>query len=145
MTEDPCPIARTVEMMTGRWTFLVLRQLLYGQTRFDRIQQTLGLSRATLSDRLERLEQQGLVERHLYHERPTRYEYRLSEKGRDLWPVLASMWAYGSKWLFDRPTPGMLIDRETGEEILPAVIDAGTGEPVDLAATRLVARTPDTR
>ncbi len=143
MRNDLCPIARTIEMVAGRWTFLILRQLLYGQCRFDQIQKSLGLSRATLSDRLERLEREGLVERHRYEDRPPRYEYRLSEKGRDLWPVLASMWAYGSKWLFDGPTPGKLVDTETRREILPMVVDGSTMEPVDLRRTRLVTRGSD--
>jgi DNA-binding HxlR family transcriptional regulator len=137
---DDCPIARTVWMLSGRWTFLVIRQLFYGQRRFEQIQRSLDISRATLSDRLEMLETEGLVERRPYHERPVRHEYRLTEKGRQLWPVLAAMWTYGSDWMFDAPTPGMLIDPETGDEIVPLVIDASTGEPVDLRRTRLVAR-----
>lgn len=91
----------------------------------------------------ERLEREGLVERHRYEHRPPRYEHRLSEKGRDLWPVLASMLAYGSEWLFDGPTPGKLVDTETRREILPMVVDGSTMEPVDLRRTRLVARGSD--
>jgi DNA-binding HxlR family transcriptional regulator len=127
-------------MVGGRWTPLVLRELFFGRRRFEQIQRSLGMSRATLSNRLQRLEAEGLVERVQYEEHPPRFEYRLAEKGRALWPVLAAMWAYGSEWLFDGPTPGKLIDRESGEEIMPVVVDASNGEPVDLRRTRLVAR-----
>jgi DNA-binding HxlR family transcriptional regulator len=139
---DDCPIARTVWMLSGRWTMLVIRELFYGQRRFEQIQGSLDISRATLSDRLDQLEAEGLVVRKPYQERPVRHEYRLTEKGRQLWSVLAAMWTYGSTWLFDEPTPGKLIDRDTGEEIVPIVVDEATGDPVDLRRTRLVARHP---
>jgi DNA-binding HxlR family transcriptional regulator len=127
-------------MVSGRWTPLILRELFYGRSRFDQIQRSLGLSRATLADRLERLEADGVVDRVPYREHPPRYEYRLSEKGRALWPVLAAMWAYGSEWLFDEPTPGVLVAKETGAEVQPVVIDVATGEPIDPMAVTVVAR-----
>lgn len=138
--DDHCPIGRTVRMLAGRWTLLIVREMFYGRRRFEQIQRSLGLSRATLSERLAMLENEGLVQRMLYQERPDRYEYGLTDKSRQLWPVLASMWTYGSEWLFDGPTPGKLIDPDTGFEIVPQVVDAITGAPVDLRKTRLVAR-----
>lgn len=142
MTEiyDPCPISRTVSLVGGRWTPLILRELFYGRRRFDDIQASLDVSRATLSDRLQRLEAEGLVERVQYEDKPPRYEYRLAEKGTALWPVMAAMWTYGSEWLFDVPTPAVLTDKITGREIMPVVVDSQTGKPVDLRQTRLSAR-----
>lgn len=137
---DPCPISRTVRLIGGRWTPLVLREILFGRRRIEEIQSGPDVSRATLADRLRRLVDDGLIERHQHGEHPPRYEYRISRKGRDLSPVYAAMRAYGSNWLFDEPTPGMLIDRETGNEIKPMMIDVISGEPIDLQGTRLVAR-----
>jgi DNA-binding HxlR family transcriptional regulator len=137
---DPCPISRTVKLLGGRWTPLVLRELFYGRHRFDQIQRSLGISRATLADRLTRLERDGVVERTRYEEHPPRFEYVLTAKGQALWPVLAAMWAYGSERLFHEPTPGMLIDRESGAEVHPVLVDAATGRPLHPRRTRLVAR-----
>ena len=138
--DDPCPISRTVRLVGGRWTPLVVRELFYGRRRFDQIQRSLGLSRATLADRLDRLEADGLVDRVPYQERPPRYEYRLTEKGVALWPVLAAMWAYGSEWMFDDPTPGVLVDRRTGAEVEPVIIDGATGDVLDPDAVTVMAR-----
>jgi DNA-binding HxlR family transcriptional regulator len=120
----------------------VIREILYGRRRFDQIQESLGISRATLSERLVRLENEQLLERVPYQDHPPRFEYRMTDKCRALWPVLAAMWAYGSEWLFDHPTPGVLVDRHSGEEIRPVVVDATTGDPVDLRRTGLVSRPP---
>ena len=137
---DPCPISRTVRLVSGRWTPLILRELFYGRRRFDQIQRSLGMSRATLAHRLERLEADGVVDRVLYQERPPRYEYQLTDKGQALWPVLAAMWAYGSDWLFDGPTPGVLVTRETGAEVRPSVVDVATSKPIDPTAVTVIAR-----
>lgn len=140
MSFDPCPISRTVTLVGARWTPLILRELFFDRRRFDQIQRALGVSRATLSERLHQLESEGVVERVRYEDRPPRFEYRLAEKGRALWPVLAAMWAYGSEWLFDEPTPGMLVDRETGREVVPRVIDGSTERPLDELAVTVAAR-----
>lgn len=141
---DPCPISRTVRLVGGKWTPLIVRELLYGRRRFDDICRTLRVSRATLSDRLQHLEASGVIERRLYEQHPPRHEYWLTDKGRALWPVLAAMWAYGSDWTFDEPTPGMLIDESSGREIKPVVFDETTGRPLDGESIRLVARRPVT-
>jgi DNA-binding HxlR family transcriptional regulator len=137
---DPCPISRTVSLVAGRWTTLILRELFYGRSRFEEFQTALGVSRATLSERLRRLEADGLVERVQYTDRPPRYEYRLADKGRALWPVLATMWAYGSEWLFDEPTPLMMIDVSSGTEIAPELVDSVNGESIDVSRVQVVRR-----
>ena len=140
MSSDPCPISRTVTLVGARWTPLILRELFYGRRRFDDIQRALGVSRATLTERLHQLESEGVVERVRYEERPPRYEYRLADKGRALWPVLAAMWAYGAEWLFDEPTPGMLIDKQTGREVEPGVVDMASRKPIGQLDVRVVRR-----
>ena len=134
-----CPVARTTDLLGDWWTPIVLRELLLGQARFNDIQERLGISRATLSQRLKRLEADGVVERVRYQEAPPRDEYRLTEKGRALWQVVVAMWRFGDDWMFDE-SPGAqveLVDRRTGEAIRPTMIDATTGEPLDLASTRV--------
>ncbi len=134
-----CPIARTTDLLADWWTPLVLRQLMFGQRRFDQFASSLDISRAVLSSRLKRLEDEGIVDKVQYEERPPRYEYRLTEKGVAAWDVLAAMWRYGDDWMFDA-SPGAqveLIDNETGKVVQPQTIDANTGKPLDLTTTRV--------
>ncbi|MGC2653052.1 MAG: helix-turn-helix domain-containing protein [Mycobacterium sp.] len=97
----PCSIARTVDVVGDGWTALVLRETFYGTTRFDDIQQALGIARTTLTDRLGRLVDLGLLEKSAYQSRPARYDYLLTDKGSDFFGVLAVMSRWGDKWLAD--------------------------------------------
>jgi DNA-binding HxlR family transcriptional regulator len=130
---EPCPIARTTDLMGDWWTPMVLRQVAYRQTRFEQIQETLGCSRATLTDRLNRLVDEQLLDRIPYQDNPTRYEYTLTPKGRAFFDVLAAMWRFGEDWLFaehERVVVEM-IDATTGNVIVPQVVNANTGNPID--------------
>ena len=93
-----CSIARTLEVVGERWTLLIMRDAFLGVRRFDDIQRDLGIARNVLRDRLARLVEEGLLERRPYQERPPRSEYRLTAKGRDLWPVLHALLRYGDRW-----------------------------------------------
>src|SRR5215204_3268371 len=86
-----CSVARALELVGERWTLLVLRDAFLGVRRFDDFQRSLGVARNVLQTRLERLVEEDLLERRLYQERPARYEYRLTEKGLDLWPALVAL------------------------------------------------------
>ena len=135
-----CPIARTTDLLGDWWTPLVLRQAFQGQRRFDDIQSTLGIPRAVLAQRLGRLVDEGLMTKVPYEEHPPRYEYRLTDKGRAAWDVLAAMWRFGDDWLFDEatdPNPFRLVDRDTREEVRPAVVDETTGARIDVRHMRL--------
>jgi DNA-binding HxlR family transcriptional regulator len=136
----PCPIARTTDLIGDWWTPLVMREAFFGRRRFDDFQTALGLSRPVLAQRLNRLVDEGMLERARYEDRPPRYEYRLTQKGREFWDVLAAMWRWGSDWLFDPeggdPPTVALTDRETGAEVRPLVIDEVTGERIDLRRMR---------
>ncbi len=96
---EDCPVARTLDLIGERWTILLLRDLLLrGARRFQDFQESLpGVAPNTLSARLKSLEENGLVERKLYHERPPRLEYVLTEKGKSLGPVVKAMREWGSK------------------------------------------------
>lgn len=94
-----CPIARSLDVVGERWTILVLRELIrFGPRKFQEIQTALpGISPNTLSARLKRLEQAGIVERRFYEQHPPRAEYVLSEKGRELGPVLRALFEWGQR------------------------------------------------
>jgi len=132
----PCPIARTTDLIGDWWTPLVMRQTFLGCRRFDEFQESLGVSRAVLTDRLNRLVAEGMLEKQPYEHHPLRYEYRLTDKGRALWSVLAAMWRWGQDWMPDE-ADAVLLDRESGEPVVPLVIDQRTGEPLDVRRLRL--------
>lgn len=134
-----CPVARTADLLGDWWTPIVLRELLLGRRRFNDIQERTGISKAILSQRLKRLEADGVLTRVLYSSSPPRDEYHLTDKGRALWEVVVAMWRFGDDWMFDE-SPGAqveLVDRRTGAPIRPSVVDATTGAPLDLASTRV--------
>ena len=93
-----CPVARAESVAGDIWTVLVLRELFASNHRFDEIQAMTGATPQMVATRLKNLEADGLVERHRYHERPLRYEYHLTEKGEDFFPVLMALRAWGEKW-----------------------------------------------
>jgi DNA-binding HxlR family transcriptional regulator len=136
----PCPIARTTDLIGDWWTPMIMREAFAGCRRFDEFQSALGVPRAVLTQRLNRLVDVGMLTKVAYEERPPRYEYRLTDKGREFYSVLAAMWRWGDDWLFDDDNPVMLVDRETGDEIKPVVVDERTGEPIDVRKVRLRSR-----
>lgn len=137
----PCPIARATDLIGDWWTPILLRNAFFGQRRFDDFQKSLGVSRAILARRLERLVSEGLMTKVPYSDRPPRYEYELTDKGRAFWDVLAAMWRWGSDWLWDENGPPVvLLDRETGREVRPAVVDEHTGERLDIRRLRAASK-----
>jgi DNA-binding HxlR family transcriptional regulator len=136
--EWPCPIARVTDLVGDWWTPLVLRESFYGRRRFDQFVEALGIPRPVLSQRLARLTEEGLLERRQYEDHPPRWEYRLTDKGRAFWDVLAAMWRWGMDWSWSDDDPVIrMLDRETGEEIHPLVVDETTGEPLDVRRVRV--------
>jgi DNA-binding HxlR family transcriptional regulator len=128
-----CSIARTVDLTGDWWTPLVMRAAVYGARRFEEFQRQLGLSRNVLTQRLDRLVEEGMLERVPYQERPLRHEYRLTEKGRDFFTVLAAMIRWGDRWLAEEEGPPIVLrDRRSGEPVEIEVVDAGSGEPIDV-------------
>ena len=99
-TRDTCPVCRTAEIVCGKWTLLLIRDLSEGRSRFCELERSLtGISPRTLSLRLRALEEEGVVERQTYPEVPPRVEYVLTDKGRALVPLIEDMRAYGREWL----------------------------------------------
>jgi DNA-binding HxlR family transcriptional regulator len=98
--DETCPVCATAEIVSGKWTLLVIRDLAAGTARFCELERSLaGISPRTLSLRLRALEEEGIVERHTFPEVPPRVEYALTEKGRALMPIIDDMRAYGEEWL----------------------------------------------
>jgi DNA-binding HxlR family transcriptional regulator len=98
-----CSIARALEVIGERWTLLIVRDAFLGLSRFDQFQESLGIARNVLTDRLNRLVEAGVLDRVRYSERPDRHEYRLTAKGRDLAVALAGLRQWGDKYLSETP------------------------------------------
>ena len=107
--DQVCSIARTLEVLGERWTLLVIRDVFNGNRRFDQIQENLGVARNVLSARLAWLVDEDILEKRAYQERPPRYEYFLTEKGLDLWPVMMSLLDWSDRHLADPVGPPMLV------------------------------------
>lgn len=101
--DQVCSIARTLEVVGERWSLLVLRDALFGVRRFDEFRASLGIASNVLAARLDRLSGEGLLERRRYQTRPDRYEYLLTDKGRELTPVLLMLMTWGDRYY---PNPG---------------------------------------
>jgi len=97
LATDWCPVARALSVIGDRWTLLIVRDCFLGKSRFDEFQASLGLTRHLLSDRLKRLVEQGVLEKNPYQARPVRYDYRLTDKGRDFAPALVGLKDWGKK------------------------------------------------
>lgn len=95
LSEDWCPVARTMSVIGDRWTLLIIRDCFLGLSRFDQFQKSLGITRHLLTDRLKRLVAVGILEKTPYQERPIRYDYVLTEKGRDLGGAMNALRKWG--------------------------------------------------
>jgi DNA-binding HxlR family transcriptional regulator len=124
-SNDTCPVCRTAEIVCGKWTLLVIRDLAEGRSRFCELERSLhGISPRTLSLRLRALEEEGVVDRQTFPEVPPRVEYALTEKGRALVPLIEDMRTYGRMWL------GGVCEDDVPTEAEPAA----EREPVGAAA-----------
>jgi len=124
-----CSVARTLSVRGYRWTMLILREAFRGTARFDAFQARLGVGRTLLSDRLGRLVDEGIFERVRYRERPERYEYHLTRKGLDLYPVLVSLMEWGDRYKVQDP-PVRLFHKACGEEAEPHLVCSHCSQPV---------------
>ena len=119
-----CSIARALEIVGERWTLLIIRDVFLGIRRFDELQESLGVARNVLTDRLNRLVDQGVLERVPYSERPTRYEYQLTAKGRDLNIALSGLRQWGDKYLNEQP-PRLLRRKADKQPVIAAFVPKG--------------------
>ena len=116
--DQNCSIARTLEVLGDRWTMLVMRDAFLRVRRFEDFQRELGIARNVLTDRLNRLVEEGILERVRYQNRPARFEYRLTEKGIDLWPVMMTMMQWGDRYYAPEGRPRIIRHRDCGGELI---------------------------
>jgi DNA-binding HxlR family transcriptional regulator len=127
-----CSVARTLERIGDRWTMLVIRDAFLGFRRFDDFQRDLGVARNVLTDRLARLVDDGILEKQRYQERPERFEYRLTEKGLDLWPVLVSLMKWGDRHApADDGPPTLVLHKGCGGVVDERFVCGACGAAVD--------------
>jgi DNA-binding HxlR family transcriptional regulator len=112
-----CSIAKSLELLGERWTLLVIREAFLGTRRFEAFAERLDIARNVLTARLGRLVEEGVLERVRYQERPDRFEYRLTEKGLDLWPVIVSLLQFGDRYYAPDGPPVILRHRGCGGEV----------------------------
>jgi DNA-binding HxlR family transcriptional regulator len=121
-----CSIARALEIVGERWTLLIIRDAFHGLRRFDQFQESLGIARNVLTDRLNWLVDEGILERVRYCERPRRHEYQLTGKGRDLILPLAAFRQWGDKYLSEKP-PTVMRRKGDNKPVVAALVPKGSG------------------
>jgi DNA-binding HxlR family transcriptional regulator len=134
-----CPAARALETVGEWWSILILRDAFQGMTRFDEFEQSLGIAPNILSRRLSHLTAAGMFARRRYSDRPPRYEYVLTPKGRDFFPVLVALFTWGNRHLAPKGESIVLANRAGGRPLDPVMVDATDKHPITPANTVLVA------
>lgn len=134
-----CSVARTLSVIGDRWTLLILRDAFLRTRRFEDFQRQLGVTRHLLADRLRKLVQAGILEKVRYQEKPARHEYRLTEKGLELHPVIVSLLRWGDRWMSDETGPPLRLQHKAcGHVMHPTLVCPECGEavgPRDLTAS----------
>ena len=126
-----CSVARTLKVLGDQWTYLVLREIFFGVYRFDRLRTNLGIARNILTHRLRRLQQSGVLDRRRYMERPERFEYRLTDKGRDLYGSVLALMSWGDEWLdAGKGRPLILTHQDCGQDFRPKVACSACGDAI---------------
>jgi DNA-binding HxlR family transcriptional regulator len=137
-----CSIARTLEVIGERWTILIVRDAFRGVRRFDDFQRSLGVARNVLQTRLQRLVEAGVLDRRRYQERPERFEYVLTEAGRDLWPIVVALLGWGDRHRMAVDGPPVVIRHAgCGGEVESQPTCTACGEQVGIGAVRVQDRT----
>lgn len=125
-----CPAARALDSVGDWWSILILRDAFQGLSRFDEFQKSLGIAPNILTRRLKHLTDEGLFDRRCYNARPARYEYVLTPKGRDFFPVLMALFSWGNRHLPPDEVSMRIGDANSCVERRAVLIDAATGEEV---------------
>lgn len=137
LANTTCTISRAIERVGDPWVLTILRELFMGSRRFDDLQRLTGASPHTLSQRLKQMCADGILQKRSYSSHPPRFEYVLTEKGRDLWPVIVMLKVWGDKWM-GAAGAVTLTHKGCGAEMVPQVICPECGEAVqarDVTAT----------
>jgi len=134
LSELNCSIAKTLDVVGEWWTLLIVRDALRGTRRFDDFQASLGLARSVLTARLRKLTEAGILDRQQYSQHPPRYEYRLTDKGRALFPVIVALMQWGDDWEQEPAGPPTVLVHDTCGQVIQPVLtcphcrgEVGTG------------------
>lgn len=131
LSDEPCSVARSVAVIGDRWTLMILRDCFLGVRRFEEFERRLGISRSIVADRLKRLTEEGVLRRTPYQERPVRFEYRLTDKGLALHPVIMAIVHWGDAHYAGAAGPPLLHrHRACGCDFTPVTTCSECGEPV---------------
>jgi len=132
LSDERCSVARTIAVIGDRWTLLILRDCFLRVRRFDAFEARLGITRHVLADRLKKLVAHGVLKKVPYQENPVRYEYRLTQAGLDMYPLLACLRHWGDRYAAGSSGPPLLFrHRDCGHVFDPVVTCSGCGEPID--------------
>jgi DNA-binding HxlR family transcriptional regulator len=126
----PCSIARTLDIVGEKWALLAVREVFLGNRRFDEMVHRTGAPRDTLAARLRTLVGAGILERRRYNEHPARFEYHLTDAGRDLYPVIVTLMRWGDQYLAGEAGPPLLLQHHCGHQLTAQVICQSCGEPL---------------
>lgn len=128
LSRRPCTIARSADQLGDAWSLMILRDVFLGARRFAELEDRLGIATNSLASRIATLTRHGLLEARLYSRKPKRWEYGLTEKGRDALPVLLALSAWGARWLSPTGAPLVLVDPRTRRRVEPVLVDRRTGK-----------------
>jgi len=128
-----CSVARTIDILGDRWIFLILREAFFGVRYYDQFQNNLGIATNILSDRLKKLVENNILEKQKDKRDARRIKYRLTEKGRDLYPITLALMQWGDRWLTDKHGPPLYLNhKKCGHQLTPAMCCTNCGEVVDV-------------
>ncbi|MFN3523170.1 MAG: winged helix-turn-helix transcriptional regulator [Phenylobacterium sp.] len=132
LAKEPCSVARSLAVIGDRWTLMILRDCFLGVRRFEAFQARLGISRTIVADRLKLLVEEGVLRKVPYQDGPARYDYRLTDKGFDLYPVVMAIVRWGDRHYAGEAGPPILHrHRACGHDFHPVTTCSACGEPVD--------------
>lgn len=134
LANTACSVSRAIERVGDPWVLMILREMFLGSRRFEEFQRNTGASPHLLSQRLKQLLEDGIVTKRLYCEHPKRYEYILTDKGRDMWPVIIMLKAWGDKWLVKQDVT--LVHKGCGAEMTPRLHCPDCGDPLEARDVR---------
>lgn len=134
----PCSVARTLELVGEKWALLAVREVFLGNRRFDEMVRWIGAPRDTLAARLRTLVGAGILERRQYCEHPARFEYRLTQAGLDLYPVILALMRWGDTYLADSDGPPLILEHRCGHRLTARMVCEACGEPVKAGTAKPV-------
>lgn len=137
-SDMPCPVARSLEHVGEWWSILILRDAFYGYKRFDDFQKNLGIAPNMLTRRLKSLVDDGLLEKRTYSDHAKRYEYVLTEKGKDFHQVLLALLSWGNKYYAPEGEAVQVVDAQTGKVVAPYMFDKKSGRELKLGSYKIV-------